>query len=203
VAVVDREDLRTLDPSRLDPAAVAARRSLIDAGGVPLAEYLTAVAPRRCRDVTSPFVSVLHVDDLGVVDWHAARSHSPVTPGVLAEPGELIVSLLNPAQPRAAVVPPGEPVQVSAEFGVFQSAVDPHAALALLYSAPVRAQLRPLGTGTSSSRRRIGPDDVLALVVPELDPSTVDEIAATVRSAQRDIDAARTRLRAAYDQVVP
>ena len=155
--------------------------------------------PRRCREITSPFVSVLHVDDLGAVDWHAARSYSPATAGVLAEPGELIVSLLNPAQPRAAVVPPGEAVQVSAEFGVFRSIVDPYAILALFYSPPVRAQLRPLGTGTSSSRRRIGPDDVLALVVPKLDPSTVDEIAATVRSAHQQLTAARAALRTAYE----
>jgi hypothetical protein len=199
VAVVDRDALQTLDPSRLDPAAVAARRALTDAGGVRLGEYLTAVPPRRCRSVTSPFVSVLHIDDLGAVDWHAARGYTPVTPGVLAEPGELIVSLLNPAQLRAAVIPPGEPVQVSAEFGVFRSTVDPYAVLALLYSPAVRAQLRPLGTGTSSSRRRIGPDDVLALVVPKLDPSTLDRLAATVRSAHGKLTAARDTLRAAYD----
>ena len=200
VAVVDRDELRTLDPARLDPDAVAARRSLIDAGGVRLDEYLTAVTPRRCRSVTSPFVSVLHIDDLGTVDWHAARRYTPVTAGVLAEPGELIVSLLNPAQLRAAVVPPGEPVQVSAEFGVFQSTVDPYAVLALLYSPAVRAQLRPLGTGTSSSRRRIGPDDVLGLVVPKLEPSTLDALAATVRAAHQQIAAARATLRTAYDR---
>src|SRR5262249_53159929 len=123
VAVADIDALGTLDPSRLDPAAVAARRSLADAGGARLAEYPAPVPARRCRHVTSPFVSVLHVDDLGVVDWQAARAHTPVTPGILAEPGELIVSLLNPAQLRATVIPPGEPVQVSAEFSAFRSSV--------------------------------------------------------------------------------
>jgi hypothetical protein len=121
-----------------------------------------------------------------------------VTPGILAEVGELIVSLLNPANLRAAVVPPGEAVQVSAEFGVFRSTVDAHAVLALLYSPDVRAQLRPLGTGTSNSRRRITAGDVLALVVPKLDHCTVDDLAATVRSAHQVVAAARTRLRAAY-----
>jgi hypothetical protein len=121
-----------------------------------------------------------------------------VTPGVLAEPGQLIVSLLNPANLRAAVIPPGSAVQVSAEFGVFHATVDPHAVLALLYSPAVRAQLRPLGTGTSSSRRRISSSDVLAVVVPKLDPSTLDRLAITVRSAQRDLSTARDHLRAAY-----
>jgi hypothetical protein len=153
--------------------------------------------------VSRPFVSVLHVDDLGVVDWHAAREHAPVTPGVIAESGELIVSLLNPASLRAAVVPPGAAVQVSAEFGAFRSTVDPYAVLALLYSPAVRAQLRPLGTGTSSSRRRIGPDDVLSVVVPKLDQSTLGDLAATVRSAQWELTAARDYLRAAYGLALP
>jgi hypothetical protein len=199
VALAPAQVLATLEPARLDPAALAARRSLHDNGGVPLAEYLTVVTPRRSRQVTTPFVSVLHVDDLGCVDWHAARAHEPATPGVVAQPGELIVSLLNPAHLRAAVIPPGQAVQVSAEFGVFQSTVDPYAVLSLLYSPPVRSQLRPLGSGTSSSRRRITPDDVLALIVPKLDQSTKDNLAATVRSAQQQLASARDRLHAAYD----
>lgn len=203
VALADANGPATLDPSRLDPVAAAARRSLTDAGGVPLAEYLRAVPPRRCREVTRPFLSVLHIDDLGTVDWHAARSYEPVTPGVLAEPGELIVCLLNPANLRAAVVPAGAAVQVSAEFGVFRSTVDPYAVLALLYHPAVRAQLRPLGTGTSNSRRRIAPLDVLSLVVPKLEPSTLDERAAAVRSAHQNVTAARDRLRAAYDAEGP
>ena len=148
--------------------------------------------------MTTPFVSVLHVDDLGAVDWQAAREHAPTTPGVLADPGELIVSLLNPARLRATVVPPGEPLQISAEFGVFESTVDPYAVLGLLYSPAVRAQLRPLGTGTSSSRRRITADDVLSLVVPKLAPSTMDNLARSVRDAHRQLTDARARLHRLY-----
>jgi hypothetical protein len=40
---------------------------------------------------------------------------------------------------------------------------------------------------------------VLALVVPKLDPSTLDRLAATVRSAHGKLTAARDTLRAAYD----
>jgi hypothetical protein len=203
VVVADPAALDSLDPSRLDPAAVAARRSVSDAGGVRLTQYLTAVPPRRCRQAAAPFISVLHVDDLGCIDWHAAATHVPATPGVLAEPGELIVSLLNPANLRAAVIPPGPSLQVSAEFGVFRPTVDPHAVLALLHSPPVRAQLRPLGTGTSSSRRRIGPHAVLALVVPKLDPALMDGLASTVRSAQQSVASARSRLHDAYGDVSP
>jgi hypothetical protein len=196
VAVVPVD--RLTDLSRLDPDAIEARQSVISGGGVSLAEYLASVPPRRCREVSTPFVSVLHVDDLGTVDWHAARNHAPLTPGVIAEPGEIIVSLLNPAHLRATVVPSGEALQVSAEFGAFRSTVDPYAILGLLYSQRVRIQLRPLGTGTSSSRRRIGPDDLLSVVVPRLEPSTLEALAAKVRSAQQQITVARAGLRSAY-----
>jgi hypothetical protein len=197
VAVVPADAVRTLDPSRLDPDALAARQSLVDAGGVELREYLTVVPAGRSRGITTPFVSVLHVDDVGTVDWHAAHTHTPATPGLLAADGDLIVSLLNPAKLRAAVL--GQPVQISAEFGVFRArGCDPYAVLGLLYSPRVRAQLRPLGTGTSSSRRRIDAEDVLALVVPRLDPAALDGLARSVRDAQHRIAEARAALRTAY-----
>ncbi len=201
VAIAPADAVRSLDPSRLDPATMDARQRLTAAGGVTLADFLTALPPRRCRAVTTPFVSVLHIDDLGVVDWHAAHSLQPRTPGVLADPGDLIVSLLNPATLRATVVPPGKPVQISAEFAVFRATIDPHAVLGLLYSPSARAQLRPLGTGTSSSRRRITPYDVLSLVVPKLAPSTLDELARSVRDAHQAIADARARLHLAYAEV--
>jgi hypothetical protein len=182
---------------------MAARQSLLDSGGVTLAEYLTAQPSRHCRQVTTPFVSVLHVDDVGSVDWQAAHAHSPATPGVLAEPGELVVSLLNPSRLRATVVPPGGPLQISSEFGVFSATVDPYAVLGLLYSPAVKAQLRPLGTGTSSSRRRITADDVLAVVVPKLTPSTLDDLARCVRESQRELTDARAHLHRMYAATHP
>ena len=77
VAVVARDAVRSLDPSRLDPAAMAARQRLGEAGGVELGEYLAAVTAPRRRAVTSPYVSVLHVDDVGTVDWHGGRRPHP------------------------------------------------------------------------------------------------------------------------------
>jgi hypothetical protein len=198
VVIAPADGVRNLDPSRLDPAALDARQRLLASGGVTLSEYLMTRPPRHCRRVTTPFVSVLHIDDLGAVDWQAAHEHTPTTPGVLAGPGDVVMSLLNPARLRATVVPPGEPVQISAEFGVFASTVDPYAVLGLLYSPLVRAQLRPLGTGTSSSRRRITADDVLSLVVPKLPPSTMDNLAESVRDAHRQLTDARNCLHRLY-----
>jgi hypothetical protein len=152
--------------------------------------------------VSAPFISVLHVDDLGTVDWPAARAHTPMTPGVVVNDTDVIVSLLNPSKVRAAVVPAGTgPVQVSAEFGVFSASCDPYAVVGILYSERVRAQLRPLGTGTSSSRRRIDAEDVLSLVVPKYAASALDEIGRAVREAGSLVAQGRDRLRRQFDEL--
>jgi len=194
VAFAPPESIRTLDPSRLDPDALAARQALLADGGLPLSTFLRSVPVRRSRVISTPYVSVLHIDDLGTVDWTAAAAHTPTTPGILASTGDLIVSLLNPSKLRAAVLP--MPVQASAEFGVFTTDHDPYAVLGLLYSPLVRAQLRPLGTGTSSSRRRIDAEDVLSVIVPA--HPALPQLGQEVREAQQQIAAARARLTTLY-----
>ncbi len=197
VVLTPADAVRTLDPSTLDPDALAARAWLTERGGVELRELIVAVPTPRARVATSPFISVLHVDDLGTVDWQAARTHAPATPGLHVADGDLLVSLLNPSKPRATVIPTGTgPVQVSAEFGVFRATGDPYAVLALLYSPRVVAQLRPLGTGTSSSRRRIEAADVLGLVVPKLTAAEMDLLGRAVADASARIAQARAELRA-------
>jgi hypothetical protein len=172
------------DPSRLDPDALRARAAVANAGGVELRDLLTAVRPRRCREIRCPYISVLHLDDLGNVNWAEANGYTPSTPGFVARGGEVIVSLLNPARLRAAVIPEHlADVQVSPEFGVFTAHDRPYAVLALLLSDPVRRQLAPLGRGTSSSRRRIEAEDVLSTMVPKLDDERRSELDATLRAA--------------------
>jgi predicted RNA methylase len=202
VAVGPVDSLRTLDPSRLDPEALAARQWLVEHGGVELRCLLEPKRAPQARKAGAPFISVLHVDELGTVDWPAARSHTPVTPGRLAEPGDVIVSLLNPSKLRAAVIPPdGAVVQVSSEFGVFRAQCDPYAVVGILYSARVRAQLRPLGRGTSSSRRRIDAQDVLSLVVPSLTATALADLARSVREAGMLVSEGRERLLAQFGAV--
>jgi len=161
-------ELVNLEASTLDVDAEAARASLKDAGGLEAGAILGYTGKRRARLAGDlPFVSVLHVDELGAIDWRLAKLHRPVTPGQLAQPGELLVSLLNPRKFRAAVVPESVgSVQCSAEFGVYRPDIDPYAALVLLQHPLVRRQIAPLGRGTSSSRRRIDAAEVLSLILP-------------------------------------
>jgi hypothetical protein len=200
VATVIRSDLVSLDPNRLDPAAIAARDQLRSLDGSTLGSLITPIRKRRrltLRDV--PFVSVLHVDDLSSVDWLEAEIYRPTTPGIVAEPGEVIVSLLNPSKMRATVIPDRYgPVYCSAEFGVFSTTANPYGVLALLQDQRVRSQLAPLGRGTSSSRRRIVPVDVCELLIPPIDADWLELHGAKVKQAMDELDEAKRALVDAY-----
>lgn len=202
VTVALAESLRSFDPARLDPVALEARRWTGERGGRELRELLAAKKAPNARAATTPYISVLHVDDLGTVDWTAARGYRPATPGLLVEPGDVIVSLLNPAKLRAAVIPEGaEGLQVSGEFGVFSPICDPYAVLGILYSPRVRAQLSPLGRGTSSSRRRIDVEDVLSLVVPTLGDAALGKLGQSLREAVALVDLGRDQLRRQFESL--
>jgi hypothetical protein len=146
---------------------------------------LQPVKRRQCKaNGTLPFVSVLHIDDLGAVAWHEARAYRPSTPGLEARPNEIIFSLLNPRKLRATVIPTDVgSVFCSSEFGVFESVGDPYEKLVLLHHPLVRAQLVPLGRGTSSSRRRITPEDLLDVLVPRLSTIQLASYATNVRDS--------------------
>lgn len=201
VAAVEMASLASLDASSLDADALQARNTLTKAGGQSFDSVLRVVRKRRVEPQPSvPFVSVLHLDELGNVDWLKADGYRPTTPGVIARSGQIIVSLLNPAKFRATVVPEAFPeVHCSAEFGVFEPNINPYAALALLQHSMVRAQIAPLGRGTSSSRRRIESSDVLRLVAPPFDDDWVDKTALQVADALDAVAEARSKLTAAYN----
>ncbi len=167
-AMVRVSDLGTLDPARVDPAAITARADLSASDGARFAELLRPVKRRAfVANGDKPFVSVLHVDDLGAVRWHEAETYRPTTPGRTARRGEIIVSMLNPSKLRATVIPDDfAEVLCSSEFAVFEPQVSAWEALVLLYDERVQAQLAPLGRGTSSSRRRIEPTDLLDVLAP-------------------------------------
>jgi hypothetical protein len=192
----DRASLKSLDASSVDLAASDARTDLVRQGGRNLGEVLSIVRARRVRVTAAlPFVSVLHLDELGAVRWHEAETNLPTTPGKLAKPGDVILSLLNPAKFRATVIPDRYPqVQVSAEFGVFTSKINPYAALALLQHPLVRAQLAPMGRGTSSSRRRVDAEEILEITCPPYNSKWERATGRSVQEMLKMLDTASSAL---------
>lgn len=200
VVSIDAHSIVTIDASSIDAEALQSREILSQGGGVPFSSVLKVVRKRRCavRDDV-PFISVLHLDELGNVDWLQAEGYRPTTPGVIARGGQVIVSLLNPAKFRAAVIPEShDEVQCSAEFGIYASSINPYAALALLQHPLVRAQIAPMGRGTSSSRRRVEAEDVLSLTGPDFDDDWADKAGSRVHDALEAVAEARLKLTSTY-----
>jgi len=194
IASVRTVDLQSLDPAVIDSQASLSRdASEVTGEQVRLGEFLAAIKSRRvAASKDRPFLSVLHIDELGAPAWEEAEAHLPTTPGGLAPSGSVLVSLLNPSKLRATVVPDCySEVACSAEFGVFKTNVDPYAIIGLLYLESSRAQLRPLGRGTSSSRRRITAREVEDLVVPSLTGVELDALGSQVRAALEGIRISR------------
>ena len=200
VMSVGSKDLLALDASSIDEAALEARRRLLDGGGRVFSTVMRDAGRKRVElSIDLPFISVLHVDLLGNVDWCEANEYRPTTPGIEARGGDILISLLNPSKFRATVVPRSiDRVQCSAEFGVFRASEDPYAVLALLQHPDVLAQLAPLGRGTSSSRRRIVAKDVLGIVAPAFESDGMHKLARVVSEALAAVAEARSALRDAY-----
>ncbi|MCQ3808838.1 MAG: N-6 DNA methylase [Acidimicrobiaceae bacterium] len=201
VVSVDGTRLTRIDAATLDPEALIAERQLKAAGGKPFATLLVTKRRHRTKVQESvPFISVLHVDELGNVDWAKANRYRPTTPGIMARGEQIIVSLLNPAKFRATVIPHDlDRVHCSAEFGIYESSINPYATLALLQHRLVRAQIAPLGRGTSSSRRRIDADGVLELIAPPYQEDWVDKTGRVVRDSLEVVAEAKSRLSVAYN----
>ncbi|MDE0163175.1 MAG: N-6 DNA methylase [Acidimicrobiaceae bacterium] len=194
--------LNRLDASSIDHSALKARELLLERGGVQAEEILTyAGRSRATHAAQEAFVSVLHVDNTGVIDWVSADKHRPSTPGQTALPGQIIVSLLNPRKFRVAVIPQTcGSVQCSIEFGVFQPKIDPYVALVLLQHSSVRSQAAPLGRGTSSSRRRIDAQEVLDLILPPYSEVWAARIGPQVRRYLEQIYASHEGIHGIYSE---
>lgn len=197
VALVPRDALTSIDPSRFDADALQGRHAVLESGGVSLGSYCHPAKRQTAGRGTGsyPFVSVLHVDSYGSIDWVEVEGYKPVTSGQFAHANDVVVSLLNPSKLRAAVIPEDvETVECSLEFGVFTGMEYPYAILAMLHDPRVAVQLRPLGSGTSSSRRRITAQDVLDLAVPQMSEAALSKLNAHVKSQICQIEGARVSL---------
>lgn len=206
VAIANASSISTLEPSSADVLVTESRKALARTGAKKLGDLLEVTSagrtqPGRGRSSEVPFLSVLHVDERGGVDWHAAERYFPTTPGKVAASGSVLVSLLNPSKLRAAVVPDQyDFVYCSAEFGVYRAlTADPHEALVLLYHPHVRAQLKPLGRGTSSSRRRINETELLDVLVPDMSQEELTERSTRAREADAAYNRALHKLARALD----
>lgn len=197
VARVANSALTSIDPSRFDSDAMKGKAELIRGEHTTVESLCVPRKKNRSKRIVpnTPFVSVLHVDAYGTIDWVRAETYTPSTLGQIVKGGDVIISLLNPSKLRAAVIPSEiELAECSPEFGVLAESKYPYALLGLLHDPRVSVQLRPLGTGTSNSRRRITINDVTDLVIPELTPLELEQLDRDVKSAVTEMERGRATL---------
>jgi type I restriction-modification system DNA methylase subunit len=162
-----------------------------------LADWVEMVRDFRNVEPGKHFhVSVLDVDVTGLIDIIAASRNQPLSKGLTCQPGDILVSCMNPRIWRVAVIPnlPGS-WSCSPEFVVLRpkTGQDPWPIAIALHHPTVTESVQAMAKGTSSSRQRVSRDRVLSVMVPEIEmPSNLtkyiawreDFYARRVREAQ-------------------
>jgi type I restriction-modification system DNA methylase subunit len=114
-------------------------------------------------------VSVLDVDETGLIDVVKATLNSPVTRSLECCPGDILISCLNPKIWRVAVIPDIDGRwSCSSEFVVLRPKPGNNSwAIAIaLHHRRVCDAVQAMAGGTSSSRQRVPKDRLLALELP-------------------------------------
>lgn len=122
------------------------------------------------------FVSILHVLGEGFLDMTGALKHAPKTPGVQTNPGELLLSRINPRIPRICVTPDfGVPTLCSSEFEVMRTKnpKDTYLLAYLIQTAAVQNQIQSLTSGTSASHNRIRTAELAQVLIPMPKPGSL------------------------------
>jgi len=140
---------------------------------VPLEQmaYLLSKQRKELRpDSMTKCISVLHVNQAGIVDLAEVEKYSPKFLGPQVFSGDVLLSKLNPHIPRVTIVPDTPwPVTCSTEFEILTPKEKEFSPI-LLYLAVThpftQEQIVRLSSGTSSSHRRIKQSELLQVKVP-------------------------------------
>jgi type I restriction-modification system DNA methylase subunit len=134
-----------------------------------LVEFCTETRPRQPYKPGVCFISVLHVLGEGLLDMSALRKYAPKTPGIPANPGEILLSKINPRIPRVCVVPElGRDILCSTEFEILRptGSLSAYALAYLLQTRAVQEQIASLTSGTSASHNRIRTTSLARVSIP-------------------------------------
>jgi len=197
-----RPETALVDPilisTRVDPAAYSpVRLGLLDlfedarSKFQPIEVVAEDVSKQRRRYVrdkygSAYFVSILHLNNKGVVDLKEAETHFPVSSGIVCHAGDVLFSGINPRQNRIAVWTEECRALCSAEFSIYRArkGFSPFYLAFVWRSVYCLNQLEALTRGTSSSRRRLKEEDFAELLVPVL---SSDDQALIARDEQQAV----------------
>lgn len=161
---------------RLVPAAIChigtVRDDCCEQDLAPLRRFVQVVKDFETispRSGTQHFhISVLDVDETGLINIIAASENRPVTRGLSCKPGDIILSCINPKIWRVALIPNiGGQWTCSPEFLVLRPK-SPEQAWPIYFSlhlGSVISRVQAMAGGTSSSRQRVEKEQLLDLDV--------------------------------------
>ena len=180
---------------RYESVAVLEKSKDIDI--IPLSDLVEFCSNNRRAKKWEPgttFISVLHILGEGFVDIGAARRYRPSTPGVPTQPGEVLISRINPRIPRVCLVPDlGTEIVCSSEFEVMRPTreLDAYTLAYLLLTDAVQSQIRSLTSGTSASHNRIRTTSLAGVQIPVAVKGTLraQRLAAAVKRYQSAVHA--------------
>jgi hypothetical protein len=166
---------------------------------IPLSDRVEMIRAFRNGGEGERFhVSVLDVDATGLIDVIAASRNQPLSKGLACQPGDILVSCMNPKIWRVAVIPNlSGSWSCSPEFVVLRPKAGQDAwkiALALHHPTVVQA-VQAMAKGTSSSRQRVPKARVLTVELPEI--ATPEQLAEYI-AWREDFYAKRLREARAY-----
>lgn len=159
---------------QLSPASLASRAESSSQGRTRLGE-LASIVKSFCSHQTGDqhfHVSILDVDETGLIDVIAASRNNPITRSVSCKAGDIIISCLNPKIWRVSMIPDfGRFWTCSGEFLVIRPKDRGRAAelFVQLHHASCKSQVLAMASGTSSSRQRVPKPDVLKIYLPEME----------------------------------
>lgn len=115
------------------------------------------------------YISILHILGEGFVDVRGAFNYFPKTPGVQINPGEILLSRINPRIPRVCIAPDFKVKTLcSSEFEVMKvtGVLDVYTLAYLLLTDAVQNQICSLTSGTSASHNRIRTSELGQVLIP-------------------------------------
>ena len=157
---------------------VATVRDHTDFDLVPLRDIVEFCASNRKPEFWHDgcaFISILHIFGEGLLDVTGTFDHMPKTPGIPTQPGDLLVSRINPRIPRVCVTPDlGVKILCSSEFEIMKTNnnINVYALAYLLQTNTVQNQIQSLTSGTSASHNRIRTSELGQVLIPIAKPGT-------------------------------
>lgn len=148
------------------------RKSILEIAS-PIRQTLKA---ELCQSsLTHLHISILDVNDIGIISFRDAIENHPTTAGLLCRAGDVIISMLNPKIWRCSLLPDiGCSYSCSPEFLVLRprDVSISHYLMAVSLLPEVRNQFLEHAKGTSSSRQRVNRSSVSSIVY---DPEAISE----------------------------